>query len=63
MTSVPVRSTFAAMDRMDGRTSDQLRPVAFDLGVAPYASGSVLVTMGNTRVICGVTLRKTFPAG
>jgi ribonuclease PH len=61
MTSVPVRSTFAAMDRIDGRTSDQLRPVAFDLGVAPYASGSVLVTMGNTRVICGVTIEENVP--
>ena len=38
------------MDRIDGRGSDQLRPVAFDLGIAPYAGGSVLVTMGNTRV-------------
>jgi hypothetical protein len=44
------RSTFAAMDRIDGRSSDQLRPVAFDLGIAPYADGSALVIMGNTRV-------------
>jgi ribonuclease PH len=49
------------MDRMDGRTSDELRPVAFDLGIAPYAGGSVLVTMGNTRVICGVTIEETVP--
>jgi ribonuclease PH len=61
MTSVRPRSTFAAMDRIDGRTSDQLRPVAFDLGIAPYAGGSVLVTMGNTRVICGVTIEEAVP--
>jgi ribonuclease PH len=61
MTIVRVRSTFAAMDRIDRRTSDQLRPVAFDLGIAPYASGSVLVTMGNTRVICGVTIEEAVP--
>jgi ribonuclease PH len=61
MTSDRARSTFAAMDRIDGRTSDQLRPVAFDLGIAPYAGGSVLVTMGNTRVICGVTIEETVP--
>ncbi len=61
MTSVRPRSTFAAMDRIDGRTSDQLRPVAFDLGIAPYADGSVLVTMGNTRVICGVTIEEAVP--
>jgi len=41
------------MDRMDGRTSDQLRPVAFDLGIVPHAGGSLLVITGNTRVICG----------
>src|SRR6266496_3893633 len=61
MTSARVRSTFAAMDRIDGRTSDQLRPVAFDLGVAPYAGGSVLAAMGNTRVICGVMIEENVP--
>jgi ribonuclease PH len=55
------QSTFAAMDRIDGRSSDQLRPVTFDLGIAPYADGSVLVTMGNTRVICGVTIEENVP--
>jgi ribonuclease PH len=49
------------MDRIDGRTRDQLRPVVFDLGIAPYAGGSVLVTMGNTRVICGVTIEEAVP--
>jgi ribonuclease PH len=49
------------MDRIDGRSRDQLRAVTFELGVAPYASGSVLVTMGNTRVICGVTVEESVP--
>src|SRR5438876_8921182 len=49
------------MDRIDGRTSEQLRPVSFDLGIAPYAGGSVLVTVGNTRVICGVTVEENVP--
>src|SRR5213594_5162737 len=49
------------MSRIDGRTSDQLRPVAFELGIAPYADGSVLVAMGNTRVICGVTIEEIVP--
>ena len=61
MTSGCARFTFAVMDRIDGRTSDELRPVAFDLGIAPYADGSVLVTMGNTRVICGVTIEEVVP--
>ena len=49
------------MDRIDGRDNDQLRPVAFDLGIAPHASGSVLVAMRNTRVICGVMIEETVP--
>jgi ribonuclease PH len=31
------------------------------LNVAPYASGSVLVSMGNTRVICAVTIEEAVP--
>jgi len=49
------------MDRNDGRASDQLRPVAFELGIAPYAGGSVLVTVGNTRVICSVMIEENVP--
>src|SRR3989449_1862196 len=61
MTSALARFSFAAMDRIDGRAGDELRSVAFDLGIAPYADGSVLVTMGNTRVICGVTIEENVP--
>src|ERR1043166_7980474 len=49
------------MQRADGRAYDQLRPVGFELGVAPHAGGSVLVTMGNTRVICGVMIEEKVP--
>jgi len=49
------------MQRADGRAYDQLRPVAFELGIAPHAGGSVLVTMGNTRVICGVMVEENVP--
>jgi ribonuclease PH len=51
----------AAMDRIDGRANDQLRHVSFDLGIAPNAGGSVLVSMGNTRVICGATIEENVP--
>jgi len=61
MTAACTGATFAAMDRIDGRTNDQMRPVAFDLGIAPYAGGSVLVAMGNTRVICGVMIEENVP--
>lgn len=47
--------------RNDGRAYDQLRPVSFELDVAPNATGSVLVAMGNTRVICGVMIEEVVP--
>jgi ribonuclease PH len=38
------------------RAANQIRPVSFQLGIAPNATGSVLVAMGNTRVIRGVMI-------
>ena len=49
------------MNRFDGRVRDQIRPVAFEIGIAPHATGSVLVSMGNTRVICGVMIEEGVP--
>src|ERR1039457_4802477 len=56
--SVSDRSTHV---RADGRLADQLRPVRFQNGIAPYATGSTLIEWGNTRVICGVTLEESVP--
>ena len=47
--------------RSDGRALDQVRDVSFELNIAPHASGSVLVAMGNTRVICGVMIEEIIP--
>jgi ribonuclease PH len=47
--------------RADGRQSNQLRPVRFQNGVAPNATGSTLIECGNTRVICGVTVEDLVP--
>jgi len=49
------------MQRSDGRAADQIRPINFELNIAPHATGSVLVSMGNTRVICGVTVEEAVP--
>jgi ribonuclease PH len=38
-----------------------LRPVRFQNGIAPYATGSTLIEWGNTRVICGVTVEDFVP--
>src|SRR5207248_6952306 len=58
---VCIRVRVASMHRSDGRTPDQIRPIAFELNIAPHASGSVLVAMGNTRVICGVMIEEVVP--
>src|SRR5581483_6073704 len=47
--------------RPDGRRPDQLRPVRFQNGIAPNATGSTLIEWGNTRVICGVTIEESIP--
>jgi ribonuclease PH len=47
--------------RTDGRRADQLRPVTFEANIAPYASGSVLVSFGLTRVICAATIEPKVP--
>lgn len=49
------------MNRPDGRAPDQIRPVSFEIGIAPHATGSVVVAMGNTRVICGVMIEDGVP--
>src|SRR5213593_3302462 len=49
------------MQRNDGRGPDEIRSINFELNVAPHASGSVLVSIGQTRVICGVTIEEVVP--
>lgn len=49
------------MNRIDGRDLPDLRPVSFVPNVAPHATGSVLVSFGNTRVICAATAEEDVP--
>jgi ribonuclease PH len=58
---IPPTSKFPPMQRSDGRGPDEIRPLNFELNVAPHASGSVLVSMGKTRVICAVTIDEAVP--
>ena len=51
----------ASAARADGRRPDQMRPLRFQNGIAPHATGSTLVEWGNTRVICGVTVEEVVP--
>ncbi len=48
--------------RADGRRPDQLRQISFEPNIAPYATGSVLVSFGLTRVICGATIEPNVPS-
>ena len=47
--------------RPDGREIDQLREIKFEPNFAPNATGSVLVSFGNTKVICAATAEKRVP--
>ncbi|MBA2367151.1 MAG: ribonuclease PH [Actinomycetota bacterium] len=47
--------------RSDGRNAQALRPVRLTPGFMPYAEGSCLVEMGQTRVICTATIEDSVP--
>ena len=49
------------MQRHDNRQTDKLRPVSYVPGIAPNATASVLVSFGNTKVICAVTIEDDVP--
>lgn len=49
------------MDRVDGRKEGELRQVKITRNYNRYAEGSVLIEMGNTRVICTATVEEKIP--
>lgn len=49
------------MLRSDGRYVNQLRPIRITHGIAGNADGSLLFELGDTRVICTVTLQDGVP--
>lgn len=48
--------------RSEGRTDEQLRSVSFQRGYLKTAYGSCLVSFGDTRVLCAVTIDDALPA-
>src|SRR6202040_2915875 len=48
--------------RSDNRSPDQLRPVVLTPDFISTAEGSVLIEVGNTRVICTASIDETVPA-
>lgn len=47
--------------RPDGRRPNELRPTTIELGAVPYAEGSALITMGETKVLCAATVEERVP--
>ncbi|HDR46390.1 MAG TPA: ribonuclease PH [Geoalkalibacter subterraneus] len=50
------------VERSYDRTPDQLRPVIFERGFTRYAEGSVLVSFGETRVLCNASVEENVPS-
>jgi ribonuclease PH len=48
--------------RSDNRAPDQMRPVSIVPNYINTAEGSVLIELGNTRVICTASVEETVPA-
>ena len=48
--------------RPSGRALDQMRDVTLEMGVAPQAEGSCLVSFGRTRVLCTASVETTLPS-
>lgn len=47
--------------RADGRAPADARPLSLERGVAEYAEGSCLVTVGRTRVLCTASVEMGVP--
>lgn len=49
------------MKRVDGRDKDELRKVKITRNYLKYAEGSVLIEVGNTKVLCAATIEEKVP--
>ncbi|HWX95855.1 MAG TPA: ribonuclease PH [Solirubrobacteraceae bacterium] len=48
-------------ERSYGRTADELRPTAVEPGFVRTATGSALISVGETRVICTASVQESVP--
>ncbi len=49
------------MPRIDNRADNELRPVRIILGYQSFAEGSALIELGQTRVLCSVSMEERVP--
>ena len=54
-------SSIAAVHRIDGRLPNQLRPVKIVPDYLKFAEGSVLIRVGDTRVVCAASIEDRVP--
>jgi ribonuclease PH len=54
-------SSVSSRPRNDGRTAADLRPVAITPNFNKHAEGSVLIEVGDTRVICTASIQEKVP--
>jgi ribonuclease PH len=47
--------------RTDGRAADEIRPTNISPDFLPYAEGSALIIMGDTRVVCSASVDESVP--
>ena len=50
-----------AITRTDGRSPEDLRPVTITRDYLKFAEGSVLIAVGNTKVVCTATAEERVP--
>ena len=49
------------MERIDNRNNNQLRDITIEPNVNIHAEGSVLISFGNTKVICNASIENNVP--
>ena len=49
------------MQRLDNRNHNQLRDISIEPNINIHAEGSVLITFGNTKVICNASIENSVP--
>lgn len=53
--------TGGVSSRSGGRGPSEHRPLSVEIGAVPYAEGSCLISMGNTRVLCAASVEESVP--
>ena len=49
------------IERPDGRANDELRRVTIERNYTKYAEGSVLISVGDTKVLCTASVTEGVP--